>query len=549
MASIRTKFIALTLSGIVLTSTVIGGMGIMSTARFEEEHSGHTMNLFCAEKAQMLDGVLSRVEQAANLLASHVLRRLESVDRLASDPRYLAYFTDEISASALNAATFTEGSLASFVRFNPEILPPTAGVYWHRDAKSGIMERIATTDLSRFSPEDTQRVGWYHQPAKLGRAMWIEPYFNPHSGTDIITYVVPLYADGRLLGVAGLDVEFSLLTDSVEGLRLENQGYAYLTDGDANIMFHPDLKRGTPLPHENALGPAIEEFGGDTGMALFPYVWEGVEKRQAWRTLRNDMRLVFTAPAKALDRKKGELLWKMGLAMTVFTAFSGLLAYLLTRYLTEPLRELNEAVRRIMAGDLAVRISPRSRDEIGSVAAAFQQTIEQLKSYVDNISGLAYRDALTGVRNKTAFLEFQNRMQDRMEEEPVQFGIMMLDLNGLKRVNDTLGHEAGDKLITRASRIICRVFKHSPVYRIGGDEFVVILENDDFASLPQLEQAFHAAVLEQNALLPPAHHVSIAYGIAIYDKAQDDGFTAVFKRADKAMYERKAAMKAGRSAS
>ena len=248
MISIRTKFIVLTLGCIIATSGVIGGMGIVNTARVEDEHSGHTMNLACAEKAQMLDGLFARVEQASHLLSSHVLRRLHSVDRLKDDPAYREYFFKEISASALNAASYTEGALGSFVRFNPELLPPTAGVYWHR-SKAGIQfESLPTTDLSLYSQEEKGRVGWYYAPVKAGRPTWIEPYYDLNTDTDIISYVVPLYVEGQLLGVAGMDIEYRLLTDAVQDFKLEHHGYAYLTDSAAGIMFHPELKRGTQLP-------------------------------------------------------------------------------------------------------------------------------------------------------------------------------------------------------------------------------------------------------------------------------------------------------------
>ena len=66
------------------------------------------------------------------------------------------------------------------------------------------------------------------------------------------------------------------------------------------------------------------------------------------------------------------------------------------------------------------------------------------------------------------------------EHRQPEFAIVVLDVNDLKVINDTEGHEAEDKCICDACEIICRTFKRSPVYRIGGDEFVVISQNEDY---------------------------------------------------------------------
>ncbi|MBQ9452940.1 MAG: GGDEF domain-containing protein, partial [Desulfovibrio sp.] len=132
-----------------------------------------------------------------------------------------------------------------------------------------------------------------------------------------------------------------------------------------------------------------------------------------------------------------------------------------------------------------------------------------------------------------------------IEDKSAQFGIAVIDLNFLKRINDTYGHEQGNITIRKLCHIVCTVFKHSPVFRIGGDEFAVILENDDYANAHDLEKQFNA-VLEElagDASLEQWERVSAAIGMAFFDAIKDDSVDNVFKRADKAMYARKKAMK------
>ena len=115
---------------------------------------------------------------------------------------------------------------------------------------------------------------------------------------------------------------------------------------------------------------------------------------------------------------------------------------------------------------------------------------------------------------------------------------MVCDLNGLKQVNDTQGHAAGDTYIREAGRLICDQYKHSPVYRIGGDEFVVFLEGADYEQRSKLLESLDSRMAE-NA---KTGGVVIAAGMAEYQPGDSHLFD-VFSRADSLMYERKKHLK------
>lgn len=124
-----------------------------------------------------------------------------------------------------------------------------------------------------------------------------------------------------------------------------------------------------------------------------------------------------------------------------------------------------------------------------------------------------------------------------------EFAIVVLDINDLKRINDSFGHDFGDMMIMDACKLICKVFAHSPVYRIGGDEFTVILEGADYENYKRLLEKFQSAIDEYNENVRVDSRLSIARGIAVYNSGTDLVFSNVFKRADSAMYQNKADMK------
>ncbi|SFG62165.1 GGDEF domain-containing protein [Oribacterium sp. WCC10] len=103
------------------------------------------------------------------------------------------------------------------------------------------------------------------------------------------------------------------------------------------------------------------------------------------------------------------------------------------------------------------------------------------------MSKIANYDPLTGVKNKHAYIDAEAKLNSLIEEnESPDFAIIVFDLNGLKTINDTLGHQAGDQFIKDGCSLICDYFKHSPVYRIGGDEFVAIAQDHDYLHLDEI---------------------------------------------------------------
>ena len=125
------------------------------------------------------------------------------------------------------------------------------------------------------------------------------------------------------------------------------------------------------------------------------------------------------------------------------------------------------------------------------------------------------------------------------EEAMAEYGVVVFDLNGLKHINDTQGHYAGDEYLKKACSIICDNYKHSPVYRIGGDEFVAILQGNDFVNREKIKKHFDDYI-EDNI---QDGSVIVASGMAVFDPGLDESYTDVFIRADKRMYERKQVLK------
>lgn len=179
-----------------------------------------------------------------------------------------------------------------------------------------------------------------------------------------------------------------------------------------------------------------------------------------------------------------------------------------------------------------------------NIEEEFRQKEEQEKN-LESAERMARLDDLTGVRNKKAFKEYVETIDEKIKSgtNDFAFGVIMCDMNDLKHLNDTRGHNFGDEAIQRTSRMICNAFIHSPVFRVGGDEFVVVISGRDYERRDYLlKKLREETITNGRTRTGPV----VATGLAVYEPGTDDSFSKVFERADHFMYENKNDLKAMR---
>ena len=187
--------------------------------------------------------------------------------------------------------------------------------------------------------------------------------------------------------------------------------------------------------------------------------------------------------------------------------------------------------------------------ELNNYIIYLKETASQLreeKDRADSLDRLAKVDALTGVGNKRSYDLVSQELTRDIAAGKAKFAIVVIDLNSLKMINDVYGHEKGNFIIKQLCKIIHDIFIHSNIYRIGGDEFTIILENQDLADYNNLIDQFNEKMNEiySDQSLERWERVSAAIGVAYFDPTKDTTVDHVFKRADKEMYTMKKYMKA-----
>lgn len=256
----------------------------------------------------------------------------------------------------------------------------------------------------------------------------------------------------------------------------------------------------------------------------------------------HSIRAKITAVAIAAILTSMLVLFELLVAALVILAVFIVLSFLTMDAATKPLAQLTTAARKLIAGSYDIELDYDGKDEVGTLTAAFRQLRDHLQLYISDLNSRAYSDSITGVRNKGAFTISLARLNDeiRLREErgSVEFAIIILDCNSLKKINDEYGHSRGDMYLQTACRTICQVFAHSPVFRLGGDEFGAILQQAEYRNHYDLLCAFDRAAEETNlSAEQPWERVNLSKGMAEY--AADESAEQVLQRADALMYEDK----------
>ena len=547
MKSIQTKIVVFILIIIMLCSGVVGGIGMVHLRKMSDQNSAQIMNLSCREEGKKLDHMFHSVEQSVRIISSNTIRDLD-MDKTLQSETMRNMLLENLRPIVLAAANSTEGAVAVYVHFNPEIAPADFGLFYSKTTSNRQFHKQKVTDLAKLTEEEKAEANWYYAAVEAGTGVWLEPYNNGKIKETIVSYVVPIYQGDVCVGVAGMDVLFSDIEKAIDQINAYETGYAYLINAENEIIYHPsgitqlsmtDMNKWNEF--HNHAKKAVD------GSDIFEYREGGNEYKVACYELENGMSMLLTAPTRVIDAESNKLVRDLIISVLVIIVVSSIVSVFISQGIIRPLKELTVASKKIADGDLKITIPSGSQDEVGELAVSLQQTVDCLRVYMERMSDLAYTDPLTSVKSKTAYTEEVRRINNNIENGFHQFGVVMFDLNGLKEVNDTYGHDMGDLYIKNACRLICVTYKHSPVYRIGGDEFIAIITGQDLLNSEKLIHMFYQRMEDANRNAKvAAEKVSVAAGMAIFQEGTDVTYQSVFKRADEKMYQNKISIKSGK---
>lgn len=313
-------------------------------------------------------------------------------DSFRQSKDYADTYTETVQQAVLDFANHTNGAVTVYLRYNPNYSNPTSGVFAQRQSVDSELQCLTPTDFSMYDESDVEHVGWYYLPVQAKKAIWMSPYMNENINIYMISYVVPLFAeDGTSIGIVGMDIDFSQITDLVDETKVYQSGYAFLTDASAAVMYHKNADEGTKLSDLDSSLSKSADFIGDDGNQgkTMDYSYKNVNKKFAFYNLDNGMKLVLTAPVSEIYSEAYGLAKMIILAMIVAFILSAVIGIVMGTGLTKPIRQLTSVIEQTAALDFrpteAGAKLRKQKDEIGDMATKIHDMRKKLRAMMENL--------------------------------------------------------------------------------------------------------------------------------------------------------------------
>ena len=539
MRSLRTKIIFMAIGIVLIAVLLVSFTSAHFIRQNDQRKSDQLLLLLCETGERNLDYYFNSVQKSVAKVSAFV-----EADMTGLEDEQLASHMERVSSYFDEMASKTSGVLTYYYRIDPDVSETVKG-FWYTDLDGNGFVPHEVTDITKYDTKDTSKLVWFTVPKHDGKAIWLPPYITDNLDKRVISYNVPVYWRGQFVGVVGIEIDYSTMAEQVDSIRLYSNGYAFLSDAEGNLFYHPRIDV-TNLNEETKPDLPDGAIGDNT---FLRYSFNGEEKEAVWLPLSNGMRLNVCAPISETEGDWQKLIVNILTVAAVILAAALGFALLFSKRIVKPLQQLIEAAEQADKGNYEFFLDYDKSDEVGRLTRTFKRLAGHVKDHISDLNKQVYVDALTHVKNKGAFESFEADLQSKIEhgEENVEFAIGIFDCDDLKYINDHYGHEKGDVYLKTASRTICGVFQHSPVFRIGGDEFSVILQNTDYRNREELIKQLGKAVTRTNSMTANQwEQVQLSMGIAVYDPKHDSTVSDVIRKADKNMYENKRQRKKGR---
>lgn len=534
MKSIKTKITGMTVGAIVVVMIVAMISGVIVIRDIGIKSVNRSLILLCETGQKNLNEYFNSVEQSVEMVSAFVESDLNEVDKL--DDKELKDHVKRVDEIFQRITYKTNGICTYYYRLDPAVSKKVKG-FWYVNANGKGFNEHKVTDLSLYD-ENSDKSGlvWFTVPKETGNSVWLPPYYTENlNDVCVISYNVPVYYKHEFIGVIGIEIDYTTMAEQVDNIKLYESGYAFLNDADGKIIYHPLMD----VLHSKDVETVPEGMLSKNKFVTYEY--EGVKKLAAWLPLENGMRLYVTVPENEVNK---EWMTWAGEILLIFLVLLIIFVFLIKQYtnsITRPLTELAHAAQKFDEGDYNVELEYKGDDEVGTLTRTFNKMAAHLRTYISDLNDLAYADSLTSVHNRGAFDIYVKKMQTQLEDGTLtEFAVIIFDCNRLKLINDQNGHEKGDIYLKETVSLICDVFAHSPVFRIGGDEFAAVLQGDNYEKRDELINLFDERCADKRHSEEEVwKEIDVARGLAVYDPDEDESVNDVVRRADKIMYENK----------
>lgn len=492
--SLKRKVLAVCLAGMILMALCVGGISLWTISHLTYDYEIQNMNHIVDTKATIINDELLRSENVVDYAANSVSREIKDPAKLR-DPEFQQRMAEFVDNDFQNAKTDLN-IICSYYLYYPSA---NVSALWKasddRDEHFyDVLER-QRDENSRVIPRHVLSFAYLMDE---GQASWTQPYYSTYLKRYIISYLSPVYKDGVMVAIIGVDLDFQAFIDRLYAKPSEGEehGMIILSDATGTVEYSPKKPLGVPLADKDIhlvdTSDKVAE-ASQTDNTMVTYTWEGQQSIAGIKGLRNGMNFIDLRQIPQIYDRTRKAFMQMGFGLVAVCILASLLPLYMISRLSERLQLVIEAAKEVGEGNYDVKLHDTQPDDIGELSRNFQAMAEKVAAAQGNLTYMSQHDVLTGILNR---MGLDKEVADWLMAHPASHGALVsLDLDGFKFINDLHGHMAGDEALRTLARDLVESFGHDQIIgRNGGDEFVVFMKDTEPEQAEKVIKAFSSKV-------------------------------------------------------
>lgn len=532
--SLKRKVLAVCLAGMILMALCVGGISLWTISHLTYDYEIQNMNHIVDTKATIINDELLRSENVVDYAANSVSREIKDPAKLR-DPEFQQRMAEFVDNDFQNAKTDLN-IICSYYLYYPSA---NVSALWKasddRDEHFyDVLER-QRDENSRVIPHHVLSFAYLMDE---GQASWTQPYYSTYLKRYIISYLSPVYKDGVMVAIIGVDLDFQAFIDRLYAKPSEGEehGMIILSDATGTVEYSPKKPLGVPLADKDIhlvdTSDKVAE-ASQTDNTMVTYTWDGQQSIADIKGLRNGMNFIDLRQIPQIYDRTHKAFMQMGFGLVAVCILASLLPLYMISRLSERLQLVIEAAKEVGEGNYDVKLHDTQPDDIGELSRNFQAMAEKVAAAQGNLTYMSQHDVLTGILNR---MGLDKEVADWLMAHPASHGALVsLDLDGFKFINDLHGHMAGDEALRTLARDLVESFGHDQIIgRNGGDEFVVFMKDTEPEQAEKVIKAFSSKV-KTFTYDGETHAFSVSIGYTLY-KGDGTSLSRLFHQSDTALY-------------
>lgn len=530
--SLKRKVLAVCLAGMILMALCVGGISLWTISHLTYDYEIQNMNHLVDTKATIINDELLRSESIVNYAANSVSRKISDPDQLRN-PAFQQRLAQSVDHDFQDATTNLH-IICSYYLYYPS---ENISALWKASrGHDSMFYDVLAQQRGESGQAAPRHVVAFAYLMDQGKAAWTQPYYSPYLNRYIISYLRPIYEDGVMVAIIGVDLDFQAFIDRLYAKPSEGEehGMIILSDATGTVEYSPEKPLGMPLVDKDIhlvdTSDKVAE-ASQTDNTMVTYTWDGQQSIAGIEGLRNGMNFIDLRQVEQIYDRTHKAFMQMGFGLVAVCILASLLPLYMISRLSERLQLVIEAAKEVGEGNYDVKLHDMHPDDIGELSRNFQA--KKVAAAQENLTYMSQHDALTGILNR---MGLDKEVADWLKAHPASHGALVsLDLDGFKFINDLHGHMAGDEALRTLAKDLIESFGHDQIIgRNGGDEFVVFMKDTEPEQAEKVIKAFSNKV-KTFTYDGEIHAFSVSIGYTLY---KGDGMTLsrLFHQSDTALY-------------